>query len=272
MGSFLACLIALGYQHNPIWKKSLHIFLCIALFSICYRLIWIEQIYPSLYITLTYIFTMITWTFYTRFPLYRTYARLLGGIGYSKVQEVTQIRERFTLKPYTPKWKEQFDAEHQRTRPMLISKWKYILNEELTPDGLVHIGSTAIRNIALAKPQHDCALAINCHSLPKQFFKDLTTLGYAYIGVAPHSLDCADHFFYYLPNPEDQARLGEGFFLHVLTPKVHSWLRTSLAFCEYLSHDTAARESYSNLKKEISTVGKNISEFVRCCRYSHLFF
>lgn len=237
----------------------MHFFICITIFSLCYKLLWQEQVYVAVFFTFMYIFIMASWALYVRFPLYMTYSKFLGGIGHSKIVEKAKMRKNLVLEPYTPLWQEQFDTEYQRTRPMLISKWKHILHEELTPDGIVHIGSTAIRDIALAKPQHDCGLAVTCHSLPKQFCADLAELGYLYIGVAPHSLDCADHFFYYLPNPEDQARLGEGFFLHVLTPKVHDWLRTSLAFCEYLSHDTAARESYSNLKKEISTVGKNIS-------------
>ena len=262
-GSLLACLITLGLKHNPWWKKILHVFLCIGTFFFSYRLIWIGEVSRSLFVTVVYILVMITWTFYVRYPLYITYARLFNVLDTSQFPSLSQGGRRLVLQSFTPKWKEEFLLERSRLQTLFLSKWEDILDRELCPDGLVHIGSTAIANIALAKPQHDCALAVNCHRLPKEFRSDLSSLGYDYIGVAPHSLDCSDHFFIFVPNAEDKSRLGEGFCLHVVTPKVHEWLRTSQAFCEYLSENSTARETYSNLKKDISLVEKDI-------RKSHL--
>ena len=259
-GSLLAGLITLGLKHNPWWKKILHVLLCIATFLFSYRLIWIGEVSRSLFVTVVYIIVMISWTFYVRYPLYITYARLFDVLKSSELSSSSRIRNNLMLKPFTPKWKEEFLAERSRIQTLFLSKWEHILDRELCPDGLVHIGSTAITNIGLAKPQHDCALAVTCHRLPKDFRSDLATLGYDYIGVAPHSLDCSDHFFVLVPNAEDKSRLGEGFYLHVVTPKVHEWLRTSQAFCLYLSENPTAREKYSNLKKDISLVEKNIRE------------
>lgn len=211
---------------------------------------------------------MMIWTFYIRFPLYCTYRGILNGFSSHHLSALAELNRNFTLKPYTPKWKSEFLAEKTRTNAVLLPKWKHILDAELSPDGFVHIGSTSITNIALAKPQHDCALAINCHKLPKDFLNDLSTLGYRYIGVAPHTLDCADHFFVFIPDTNDKMTLGEGYFLHVVTPKVHEWLRNTQAFCEYLSENQVARERYSNLKRQIitvkSTIGKCIIYYISC--------
>lgn len=206
---------------------------------------------------------MMIWTLYVRYPLYCTYVNILNGFNADYLPRLDQVKNNLVLKPFTPKWKTEFLQEQSRTRAVLLPKWKHILHPELTPNGFVHVGSTAITNIALAKPQHDCVLALTCDQLPKEFRQDLISLGYSYIGVAPHSLDCADHFFFFFPNEEDAERLGDGFYLHVLTPKVHPWLKVSQAFCDYLSENEDVRETYANLKKQISsnetTVGKYIS-------------
>ena len=259
-GSLLACLITLGLKHNPLWKKIIHVLVCLATFVFSYQLIWIGQVYPSLSVTVAYVIVMISWTLYVRYPLYITYARMFDVLSSPELSSFSQLKSHLVLKPFTPKWREEFLAERSRVGNLLRSKWKDILEAELSPDGLVHIGSTAITDIGLAKPQHDCALAVTCHRLPKEFRLDLAKLGYQYIGVAPHSLDCSDHFFVFVPNDEDKDRLGEGFFLHVVTPPVHEWLRTSQAFCAYLSDNAQARETYANLKKEISRGEKDMGK------------
>lgn len=203
---------------------------------------------------------MMIWTFYSRYSLFCTYRGVFGGFTAPHLSPLAKMGSQFTLQPYTSKWKSEFLAEQARTNAVLLPKWKHILNSDLSPQGFVHIGSTAITNIALAKPQHDCALAIDCQNLPGDLVQDLFNLGYRYIGVAPHSLDCADHFFFFIPDEKDRAILGEGYFLHVVTPKVHDWLSTSRAFCEYLSENQLARERYSNLKAQIITVESKIGK------------
>ena len=259
-GSLAAFLITLGLKHNPLWKKTAHGFLCTTMFFACNRFLFIGQIYLSLCITVVYMMAMMGWTFYVRYPLYCTYAKVLTNSSTPKQTLLSQVKNNLVLKPYSPKWKSEFLEERSRTGAVLLSKWKHILHPELSPDGFVHIGSTSIQDIALAKPQHDCALAITCDTLPTELRADLSSLGYHYIGVAPHSLDCADHFFFFIPNIEDQPRLGEGYYLHVLTPKVHQWLRNTRIFCEYLSENETARESYSDLKSEISKVENQVGE------------
>ena len=260
VSTLIACSITLGFKHNSLSKKIMHISVCLTIFFLCNQLLWIRGVYFSLYVTMIYMIIMMIWTFYIRYPVYCTYRGILTGFSSPHLSTLAKLNRHFILKPYTPKWKSEFLAEKARTNAVLLPKWKHILDPELSPDGFIHIGSTAITNIALAKPQHDCALAVNCHQLPEEFLKDLSTLNYSYIGVAPHSLDCADHFFFFLPDANDKNTLGEGYFLHVVTPKVHEWLRTSRAFCEYLSENQMARESYSNLKRQIINVESQIGE------------
>lgn len=204
---------------------------------------------------------MMGWTLYVRYPLYCTYVRILGNSANSQQSLLSSVKNNLVLKPYTPKWKVEFLEEQTRIGAMLFPKWKHIIHSELSPDGLVHIGSTSIKDIALAKPQHDCAIAITCDRIPAELFTDLAASGYNYIGVAPHSLECADHFFFFIPNAEDRDRLGEGFYLHVLTPKVHQWLRGTQAFCEYLSENAMVRKTYSDLKSQISKNENQVGKF-----------
>ena len=265
-GSFIAFLIALGLKHNSPQRKVLHILLCATVFFICQRFLFVGQLHLSLCITIMYILMMMIWTLYVRYPLYCTYVNILNGFNADYLPKLDEIKTNLVLKPYSPKWKTEFLQEQSRTRALLLPKWKHILHPELSPNGFVHVGSTAIANIALAKPQHDCVLALTCDQLPEEFRADLSSLGYSYIGVAPHSLDCADHFFFFIPNAEDVEKLGDGFYLHVLTPKVHPWLRVSKAFCDYLSENEDVREIYSNLKKQIASNEKHVGKCISSIR------
>jgi GrpB-like predicted nucleotidyltransferase (UPF0157 family) len=260
VGLLVAVAISLGFKHNSIERKIGHVCLCVALFSFCWKFVWTEQFVCCTVVTVLYGLVVMLWTFYVRYPLFRTYGKVFGVIDCPHLAAFTRTSNRLTLKPFNPRWKAEFLAERLRTRALLLNKWKDIIDEQLCPEGLEHIGSTAIVDIALAKPQHDCALAVTCNTLPAQFYVDLASLGYMYIGVAPHSLDCSDHFFFYAPNVDERQQLGEGFFLHVVTPKVHEWFRTSQAFCRYLSANVVARNSYSDLKRDIAQVERHIGK------------
>lgn len=200
------------------------------------RFICIGSSFVSLDLTTSCITFMIIWIFSTRS------FKIFDGIKTSHLTEFKIFQSKFTLKPYTFKWNDEFLAEKTRTNAILLPKWKHILNSELSPDGFEHIGSTAIPKIALAKPQHDCALAIDCSKLPKDFVNDLSKLGYRYVGTTSHS-----HCFFFVPNEHERATLGEGYILYVVTPKAHDWLRSSEILCEYLKNSSIAREKYATL-------------------------
>ncbi|CAF1515593.1 unnamed protein product [Adineta steineri] len=105
---------------------------------------------------------MIVWTLYERRSLFQTFINL------HKIQK----DDKLILKPWTPKWKEEFEKEKSRLNEITLSKWKHIFHKELSPDGIVHIGSTSIEKIALAKPMHDVAIAVATKYLPETFCEE----------------------------------------------------------------------------------------------------
>ncbi|CAF0901534.1 unnamed protein product [Adineta steineri] len=171
--------------------------------------------------------------------------------------------DKVVLKPWTPKWKEEFKNEKTRLNKIILSKWKHIFHKELSPDGLVHIGSTSIEKIALAKPMHDVAIAITTKYLPVNLREDLEKAGYKYVGAALHSISCQDHWFFNI-TPKDQIdSKGHGFDLHVVLPPSHQWLRDTIHFSQYLTENQIDRERYGNLKSEIAKTDPTMASYVR---------
>ncbi|CAF0774843.1 unnamed protein product [Didymodactylos carnosus] len=185
---------------------------------------------------------MIIWTLYERRLLFRTFINLHYIRGNNEL----------ILQPWTPRWKEEFLNEKLRLNNIILPKWQHIFDKELSSDGIVHIGSTSITNIGLAKPVHDTAIAITTKYLPDNLRDDLEKAGYKYVGVAPHSLSCQDHWFFCITPISEISSKGYGFDLHVLLPMAHQWLRETVNFCQYLTENQIDRDRYSSLKREIA--------------------
>ncbi|CAF2746326.1 unnamed protein product [Rotaria sp. Silwood2] len=244
----LSFIIALGLMHHSRTRKIFHIVFILCLYSLIVSLGFEEF---AIRIIASYGCIMIIWTLYERRLLFQTFINLY------------YIRKdnKLILKPWTPKWKEEFQNEKVRLNKIILSKWKHIFHEELSPDGLVHIGSTSIENIALAKPFHDVAIAITRKHLPKNFREDLEIAGYKYVGAAPHTLFCQDHWFFNVTPMNEIGSKGYGFDLHVLLPPAHQWLRESLIFCQYLTENPLDRDRYSYLKSEIAQTETEINAY-----------
>ncbi|CAF1254860.1 unnamed protein product [Adineta steineri] len=196
---------------------------------------------------------MIIWTLYERRSLFQTFINL------HKIQK----DDKLVLKPWIPKWKEEFEKEKSRLNEIILSKWKHIFHKELSPDGIVHIGSTSIEKIALAKPMHDVAIAITTKYLPETLCEDLEKAGYKYVGAAPHSISCQDHWFFNI-TPKNQIDLkGYGFDLHVVLPPSHQWLRDTIHFSQYLTENQIDRDRYASLKSEIAKTETSTLSYAR---------
>ncbi|CAF0969931.1 unnamed protein product [Adineta ricciae] len=244
----ISFLISLGIMHHSRLRKIFHVILTLSLYWLI--VLFGYKVY-AIPIIILYSFTMIIWTLYERRTLFQTFINL----------HYMNKNDKLTLKPWTSKWEEEVKNEKIRLNQILLSKWKHIFDKELSSDGILHIGSTSIKNIAFAKPVHDIAIAIITKYLPKEFGEDLRNAGYIYVGTAPHTFSCQDHWFFNITPKNEIDSKGYGFDLHVLLPPAHQWLRENLDFCQYLTEHSIDREKYSNLKNEISQTETDIQMY-----------
>ncbi|CAF1373602.1 unnamed protein product [Didymodactylos carnosus] len=143
----ISFIIALGLMHHSRTRKILHIIFISCLYALICFFGFKEY---AIHIIIVYGFIMIIWTLYERRLLFRTFINLHYIRGNNEL----------ILQPWTPRWKEEFLNEKLRLNNIILSKWQHIFDKELSSDGIVHIGSTSITNIGLAKPVHDTAIAI----------------------------------------------------------------------------------------------------------------
>ncbi|UJR17074.1 hypothetical protein I4U23_003971 [Adineta vaga] len=244
----LSFLMSLGIMHHSRTRKISHLIFILALYASIALFGYKEY---AVSIVILYTLIMIIWTLYERRSLFQTYINMY----YIKKDNA------LVLKPWTPKWKEEFENEKDRLNKIILFKWKHIFHQELSPDGIIHIGSTSIENIAFAKPIHDLALAITTEHVPKEFCEDLRKAGYKYVGAAPHTLSCQDHWFFNITPQNEIDTKGYGFDLHVLLPSVHQWLRDIINFCQYLTEHPIDRNKYSSLKSEIAQTETDIHSY-----------
>jgi GrpB-like predicted nucleotidyltransferase (UPF0157 family) len=162
----------------------------------------------------------------------------------------------FHLIPYSPDWSNQFIDERARimrawenagalVHCLPLGKHAEFVCNEHEPNGVVHIGSTSIRNIELASPYHDMAILVDADpfSLPK-IHAAMHAAGYTPRGVAPHAPNGQDMWWIRVCPPDRQAEEGYGFDLHIISTAQLPWLGSVLRFCRYLEVNDSARSRY----------------------------
>jgi len=207
----------------------LHFFFCQIIVHIIYFLYHSTYYFDKYPIIIGSALTL-TYLIYKRNNLFRTFYLLFSYQGEFKQE----------LVPWTENWAKEFSQEKERMENLLKPLFGHLFKEG---KGIIHIGSTNIKNIKFTKPIIDMALALDCSEFPNNFKNKMEKLGYYWIGDAPHNPEGGDKWFF----REIDSNLG--FDIHILTnKKAHDWLDDQLIFLEYLSLFSDEREKYENVK------------------------
>lgn len=159
------------------------------------------------------------------------------------------------LKPWTSEWENEFLIEKERIEKSIRPNFeRFFLEKE---KGLIHIGSTSIKNITLAKPHHDMAIYWNSNeNLPKEFIEEMEKIGYMYFGPSPHCVNGRNNWFF-----NKNSKIDYGYDLHVTQPLSHSWLDECKLFIDYLSTFPKEKDIYQKVKEKYNNSKIHIYAF-----------
>lgn len=139
---------------------------------------------------------------------------------------------KIVIEDYKPCWKELFIKEKE----LLLE----ILSEVAD---IEHIGSTSVENLG-AKPVIDIMVGVKDFSNVEKHIRELEESGYKYIP----KFDYIMPFRCFLAKEKDELRTHH---IHMVVKDSEFWFEHIL-FRDYLRKNEEARESYYNLKKELS--------------------
>jgi GrpB-like predicted nucleotidyltransferase (UPF0157 family) len=159
-------------------------------------------------------------------------------------------QEDLILEKFSSDWKVQVVKENVRFESIL-KKYDHLIEKSLT-DGIQHVGSTSIVDIALAKPAHDIVLTLNTDSVPDELISDIESLGYTCIGSSPHDPDFDHWFMRHVPD-DLISEQGVGFGLHVFSPGGHESAKKMMVFRDYVNQNESERQLYGDTKQKIKS-------------------
>jgi GrpB-like predicted nucleotidyltransferase (UPF0157 family) len=147
------------------------------------------------------------------------------------------------LEPWSPRWPEQVAHERDRIGRILhgISGIR---------SGVIHLGSTSVPQIPLAKPIHDIAIVLVDDQPTHDLRLALERLDYFVVGPAPHAPTGGDTWAIWLPETavERESR-GAGFSLHLVGPRGLDRLEAMLAHAAFLRSEPKEAVDYGEAKR-----------------------
>ncbi len=148
------------------------------------------------------------------------------------------------LESWSPAWAEQVAQERLRFE----LAFEPVRNQMRST--IVHLGSTSVPNIEVAKPIHDLAVLIDEDTPSPAMLKCLADLDYFVIGRSPHALQGGDTWAFWFPRDADERqRFGAGFGLHLMGPSGRNRMIEMLVHARFLQSHPAEAKAYSEAKR-----------------------